>query len=46
MSDFLIKQAFAEAMDLQKSNQLDKAKEIYKKILKVDESEPNAHHLI
>jgi Tfp pilus assembly protein PilF len=46
MSDFLIKQAFAEAMDLQKNNQLDKAKEIYRKILKVDESEPNAHHLI
>ena len=46
MSDFLIKQAFAEAMDLQKNNQFDKAKEIYKKILKVDKSEPNAHHLI
>ena len=46
MSNFIIKQAFAEAMDLHKRNQFDEAKQIYKKILSVDSSEPNANHLI
>ena len=46
MSKFLIKQAFAEAMDLHKQNRFEEAKTIYNKILSVDESEPNAHHLI
>ena len=46
MSKFLIKQAFAEAMDLHKQNRFEEAKAIYNKILTVDESEPNAHHLI
>lgn len=46
MSKFLIKQAFAEAMDLHKKNRFNEAKEIYNKILTLDESEPNAHHLI
>ncbi len=46
MSKFLIKQAFAEAMDLHKQNRFEEAKSIYNKILSVDESEPNAHHLI
>ena len=46
MSKFLIRQAFAEAMDLHKQNRFDEAKELYNKILTVDESEPNAHHLI
>ena len=34
MSKFFIKQAFAEAMDLQKNGRLSEAKEIYLKILK------------
>ncbi len=46
MSKFLIKQAFAEAMDLHKQNRFEEAKVIYNKILTVNESEPNAHHLI
>ena len=46
MSKFLIRQAFAEAMEFHKQNKFDEAKEIYNKILKADESEPNAHHLI
>jgi len=46
MSNFIIRQAFAEAMDLHKRNQFDEAKKIYKKILSVDSSEPNANHLI
>ena len=46
MSNFIIRQAFAEAMDLHKRNQFDEAKQIYKKILSVDSSEPNANHLI
>jgi len=46
MSKFLVRQAFAEAMDLHKQNRFDEAKELYNKILTVDESEPNAHHLI
>ena len=46
MSKFLVKQAFAEAMDLHKNGRFEEAKEIYNKILKVDASEPNAHHLI
>ena len=46
MSKFLIKQAFAEAMDLHKQNRFDEAKVIYNKILTVNDSEPNAHHLI
>ena len=46
MSKFIIKQAFAEAIDLHKKNQLDDAKQIYKKILSVDESDANANHLI
>lgn len=46
MSNFIIRQAFAEAMDLHKRNQFDEAKQIYKKILSVDASEPNANHLI
>ena len=46
MSKFIIRQAFAEAMDLQKRNQFNDAKKIYKKILKTDSSEPNANHLI
>ena len=46
MSKFLIKQAFAEAMDLHRQNRFEEAKAIYNKILTVNESEPNAHHLI
>ena len=46
MSNFIIRQAFAEALDLQKRNQLGEAKQIYKKILSIDESDPNANHLI
>ena len=46
MSKFLIKQAFAEAMDLHKQNRFEEAKVIYNKILTVNDSEPNAHHLI
>ena len=46
MSKFLIKQAFAEAMDLHKQNRFEEAKAIYNKIIMVNESEPNAHHLI
>ena len=46
MSKFLIKQAFAEAMDLHKQNRFEEAKAIYNKIITVNESEPNAHHLI
>jgi len=46
MSKFLVRQAFAEAMDLHKQNRFDEAKELYNKILTVDNSEPNAHHLI
>ena len=46
MSKFLIKQAFAEAMDLHRQNRLEEAKAVYNKILTVNESEPNAHHLI
>ena len=39
MSKFLIRQAFAEAMEFHKQNKFDEAKEIYNKILKADESE-------
>ena len=46
MSKFLVRQAFAEAMDLHKQNRFEEAKELYNKILTVDDSEPNAHHLI
>ena len=46
MSKFLIKQAFAEAMDLHKQKRFEEAKVIYNKILTINESEPNAHHLI
>ena len=46
MSKFLVRQAFAEAMDLHKQNRFDEAKELYNKILTVDESEPNAHHCV
>ena len=46
MSDFIIRQAFAEALDLHKREQFDEAKQIYKKILSVEESNPNANHLI
>ena len=31
MSDFIIRQAFAEALDLHKREQFDEAKQIYKK---------------
>ncbi|MBH44883.1 MAG: hypothetical protein CMD88_05445 [Gammaproteobacteria bacterium] len=46
MSKFIIKQAFAEAIDLQQRNQFDEAKQIYKKILSINDNEANAHHLI
>ena len=46
MSKCWIKQAFAEAMDLHRQNRLEEAKAVYNKILTVNESEPNAHHLI
>ena len=46
MSKFLVRQAFAEAMDLHKQNRFEEAKELYNKILTVDDSEPNALHLI
>ena len=46
MSKFLVRQAFAEAMDLHKQNRFEEAKALYNKILTVDDSEPNALHLI
>ncbi|MBS82615.1 MAG: hypothetical protein CMD65_00585 [Gammaproteobacteria bacterium] len=46
MSKFIIKQAYAEAIDLQQRNQFDEAKQIYKKILSIDDTEANAHHLL
>lgn len=46
MANFIIRQAFAEALDLQKRNRFDEAKQIYKKILTVDASDANANHLI
>tara|TARA_B100001175_G_scaffold261626_1_gene230831 strand:+ start:133 stop:891 length:759 start_codon:yes stop_codon:yes gene_type:complete len=46
MSKFIIKQAFAEAIDLQQRHQFDDAKRIYAKILKINPNEPNAHHLL
>ena len=46
MSKFFIKQAFAEAMDLQKNGRLSEAKEIYLKILGQSPNDANALHLI
>ena len=46
MSKFFIKQAFAEAMDLQKNGRLSEAKEIYHKILGQSPNDANALHLI
>ena len=46
MSKFLVRQAFAEAMDLHKQNRFEEAKELYNKILTVNDSEPNPLHLI
>ena len=46
MSKFFIKQAFAEAMDLQKNGRLSEAKEIYLKILVQSPNDANALHLI
>ena len=46
MSDFFIKQAFAEAIDLQKNQKYDEAKKLYEKILKQDSKDANARHLI
>ena len=46
MSKFFIKQAFAEAMDLQKNGRLSEAKEIYLKILNQSPNDANALHLI
>ena len=46
VSKFLVRQAFAEAMDLHKQNRFEEAKALYNKILTVDDSEPNALHLI
>ena len=46
MSEFLIDQAMKEAIDLQTRNQLDDAKSIYKKVLKHDEKNSDAHHLL
>ena len=46
MSKFFIKQAFAEAIDLQKNQRYEEAKELYKKILQHNSSDANAHHLI
>lgn len=46
MSKFFIKQAFAEAIDLQKNQRFKEAKELYEKILKHNSSDANALHLI
>ena len=46
MSKFFIKQAFAEAIDLQKNQKYEEAKELYEKILKQDSDDANARHLI
>ena len=46
MSEFFIKQAFAEAIDLQKNQKYDEAKKLYEKILKRDSKDANARHLI
>ncbi len=46
MSKFFIKQAFAEAIDLQKNQKYEEAKELYQKILKQDADDANARHLI
>lgn len=46
MSKFFIKQAFAEAIDLQKNGKYKEAKELYSKILKNNPDDANAQHLI
>lgn len=46
MSEFFIKQAMMEAIDLQKRNQLDDAKSIYKKVIQQDANNSDAFHLL
>ncbi len=46
MSEFFVKQAMMEAIDLQKRNQLDDAKAIYKKVVQQDSKNADAFHLL
>tara|TARA_Y100000768_G_scaffold256850_1_gene195264 strand:+ start:2638 stop:3411 length:774 start_codon:yes stop_codon:yes gene_type:complete len=46
MIEFSIDQAMKEAIDLQSRNQFEEAKSIYKKIIKHDEKNSDAYHLL
>ncbi len=46
MTEFLIDQAMKEAIDLQSRNQYEEAKSIYKKIIKHDDKNSDAYHLL
>tara|TARA_B100001113_G_scaffold352542_1_gene354254 strand:- start:13338 stop:14111 length:774 start_codon:yes stop_codon:yes gene_type:complete len=46
MTEFSIDQALREAIDLQSRNQFEEAKSIYKKIIKHDDKNSDAYHLL
>ena len=46
MAEFFIDQAMREAIDLQSRNQFDEAKTIYNKIIKHDDKNSDAYHLL